>query len=69
MYQMRSVVKKPVAGDLVFFKNTYKVGISHVGIFLGDNKFISATSSKGVAVVSLENTYWNSKYAGTFSVI
>jgi len=69
MYQMRSVVKKPVAGDLVFFKNTYKAGISHVGIFLGDNKFISATSSQGVAVVSLSNTYWNSKYAGTFSVI
>jgi len=69
MYQMRSVVKKPVAGDLVFFKNTYKAGISHVGIFLGSNKFISATSSQGVAVVSLSNTYWNSKYAGTFSVI
>jgi cell wall-associated NlpC family hydrolase len=69
MYKMRSVVKLPVAGDLVFFKNTYKVGISHVGIYLGNNKFISATSSKGVAIVSLANTYWNSKYAGTFSII
>ena len=32
-------------GDLVFYSNTYKNGISHVGIYIGDQKFISATSS------------------------
>lgn len=69
MYTASSIVKKPVPGDLVFFKNTYKKGISHVGIFMGDNNFISATSSKGVAVVSLSNSYWKDKFAGSGSVI
>lgn len=50
-------------GDLIFFKNTYKRGISHVGIYVGNNNFISATSSKGVDVVSLNNSYWGPKYA------
>ncbi|MYL35326.1 hypothetical protein GLW08_03275 [Pontibacillus yanchengensis] len=50
-------------GDLIFFKNTYKQGISHVGIYVGNNKFISATSSEGVDVVSLDNPYWGPKYA------
>lgn len=69
MYNVSSIIKKPVPGDLVFFKNTYKKGISHVGIFVGDNNFISATSSKGVAIVSLSNSYWKGKFAGSGSVI
>lgn len=69
MYNVSSIVKKPVPGDLVFFKNTYKKGISHVGIFMGNNNFISATSSKGVAIVSLSNSYWKGKFAGSGSVI
>lgn len=68
MYSVSTIIKKPVPGDLVFFKNTYKRGISHVGIFVGENKFISATSSKGVAVVSLSNSYWKDKFAGSGSV-
>ncbi|WP_028393477.1 C40 family peptidase [Bacillus cihuensis] len=53
-------------GDLVFFKNTVsgKSGVTHSGIYTGDNSFISATSSKGIAIVSLDNTYWAPKYAG-----
>ncbi|MFJ7977713.1 NlpC/P60 family protein [Peribacillus sp. NPDC096379] len=53
-------------GDLVFFKNTVsgKSGITHSGIYVGDNSFISATSSKGIAIVSLNNTYWAPKYTG-----
>lgn len=51
-------------GDLVFFSNTYKPGISHAGIYVGNNSFISATSSDGVAVVSLNNSYWKPKYTG-----
>lgn len=50
------------AGDLVFFANTYKPGISHAGIYIGDNKFISATSSEGIAIDSLSDSYWGPKF-------
>lgn len=52
-------------GDLVFFKNTYRSGISHVGIYVGNNNFISATSSRGIAIDSLSSSYWGPKYAGS----
>ncbi|WP_042349247.1 C40 family peptidase [Bacillus massiliigorillae] len=55
-------------GDLVFFSGTYKPGISHAGIFVGDNKFISATNS-GVVIASLDNTYWKPKYTGAKRVL
>ena len=54
-------VDKPQLGDLVFFKNTYKDGISHVGIYIGDNKFIHAGGSK-VTVDSLSSTYWSKHF-------
>ena len=55
-------------GDLVFFSNTYKAGISHTGIYVGNNRFISAKSA-GVRVVSMDNSYWRSHYTGARRVI
>jgi cell wall-associated NlpC family hydrolase len=53
------------AGDLVFFKNTYRAGISHVGIFVGDGKFVhAANANKGVIMSPLSNPYYNNHYAG-----
>ncbi|MEH7237262.1 C40 family peptidase [Bacillus sp. JJ1562] len=51
-------------GDLVFFDINKTGRISHVGFYVGDNKFISATSSKGIAVVSMDNSYWSKYYEG-----
>ena len=51
-------------GDLVFF-NTLKSAFSHVGIYLGDNRFIHAPSAGGgVHVVDMSDAYWVSRYNG-----
>lgn len=51
-------------GDILFFKIS-KGRISHVGIFLGNNKFAHASVKKGVMVNDLDETYYkNSFYKG-----
>ena len=51
-------------GDLVFY-NTLRRGFSHVGIYLGDNKFIHSPSSGGqVRIESMELGYWKSRFSG-----
>jgi cell wall-associated NlpC family hydrolase len=51
-------------GDLVFFDVNHTGKISHVGFYTGNNNYISATSSKGIAVNSLDSTYWSKYYVG-----
>ncbi|MFE3888119.1 C40 family peptidase [Priestia sp. YIM B13446] len=51
-------------GDVIFFKDTYREGISHVGIYAGGNQFIHAKRSENVTVDYLTSSYWTSKYAG-----
>lgn len=52
-------------GDLVFFQNTYKHGISHVGMYVGEGLFVHAASQKrGVVMDPLDLPYYNGKYAG-----
>ncbi|WP_249366419.1 C40 family peptidase [Neobacillus rhizophilus] len=51
-------------GDLVFFAVNTPGTISHVGFYLGDNQFISATSSNGIAIQPLDSGYWGKYYVG-----
>lgn len=52
-------------GDLVFF-NTLRRPFSHVGIYLGDDRFVHATSSRtgAVMVSNLNDHYWRSRFNG-----
>ncbi|PWG82605.1 C40 family peptidase [Pararcticibacter amylolyticus] len=48
-------------GDLVFFKIRSRA-ISHVGVYLGNNKFAHASSSRGVMISNLNESYWQRYY-------
>lgn len=49
-------------GDLVFF-DTYAVN-GHVGIYIGNNKFIGSQSSTGVAIADMSSGYWANTFNG-----
>ena len=66
-YKMGTYVSKSnlQPGDLVFFAGTYKSGISHVGIYVGDGQFIHAPSTGNVVKISdLNSTYYKNHYYG-----
>lgn len=51
-------------GDLVFF-NTMRRTFSHVGIYIGDNKFVhSPSTGNNIRVDALNNRYWEKRYTG-----
>lgn len=52
------------AGDMVFFRTAGGNRISHVGMYVGNDRFIHAPrTGKRIEITSLSNKYWNSKYA------
>jgi cell wall-associated NlpC family hydrolase len=57
-------------GDLVFF-NTLDRPFSHVGIYLGDKRFVHAASSRsgGVMLSSLSDSYWSLRFEGARRVM
>lgn len=56
-------------GDLVFFQNTYKAGISHIGIYVGDGQFIHSSSNGGVVYSDLNSNYYTSHYYGARRIV
>ena len=56
-------------GDLVFLQNTYRNGVSHVGIYIGNNQMIHASSSKGVVISDLSNSYYTEHYHSARQII
>ena len=54
-------------GDLVFFKSGRY--ISHVGLYVGNYKFVHASTSGGVMISDLNDAYWSKKYAGAGRVL
>jgi cell wall-associated NlpC family hydrolase len=61
----RTVASAELApGDLVFF-NTRRLPFSHVGIYLGDNRFIHAPSTGSeVEIAQMSETYWQKHFNG-----
>ena len=58
-----------IPGDLVFF-NTMGRGVSHVAVYVGDNKVVHATNPRdGVVVSSLSERYWSARYVGARRVL
>jgi hypothetical protein len=62
----RSVARADLQpGDIVFFADTYRSGISHDGIYLGGGRFVHAVNpGSGVRITSMGDGYWGPKYVG-----
>lgn len=51
-------------GDLIFFKTTDVDEVSHIGIYLGDNLFIHASSGYGKVVITKLKGFYKKTFAG-----
>ena len=55
-------------GDLVFFR-TERDRVSHVGVYIGHNEFIHASTSRGVIISDMGEKYWSRRYAGARRIL
>ena len=57
-------------GDIVFFQNTYRAGISHASIYIGDGQIIHAENeATGVTISSLWSDYYAPRYWGAIRLV
>lgn len=53
-----------IPGDLLIFSNTYKAGPSHTGIYLGNGRFVHASTSRtGVIISDLNSSYYTKHFS------
>ncbi len=52
------------SGDLIFFKRNRSGKMDHVGVYLGEGKFIHATRQKGVIISDLNTSYYKERLVG-----
>lgn len=62
-YNLSTKVSNPQVGDIIYFKNTYAKGITHLGIYMGNDMFIHAGGNQ-VQISSIHESYWKSHFAG-----
>ncbi|OCA84964.1 C40 family peptidase [Pseudobacillus wudalianchiensis] len=61
--ELLSEIKEPKVGDLVFFTETGgRAGITHVGIYMGNDRFIHTTTKAGVHISLLSSKYFAEKF-------
>ncbi|WP_242553997.1 C40 family peptidase [Bacillus velezensis] len=64
-YSMFQKTSSPQPGDLVFFSGTYKGGISHIGIYMGNHTMLhTANPEHGVQISDLNLPYWKQHFSG-----
>ncbi|AMM94312.1 NlpC/P60 family protein [Peribacillus simplex] len=62
-YSLLPKIEEPKAGDLVFFRDTgTRLGVTHVGIYLGDGRFLNTTENAGVHISNLSSAYFAEKF-------
>ncbi|MDM5452355.1 C40 family peptidase [Peribacillus simplex] len=62
-YSLLPKIEEPKAGDLVFFRNTgTRLGVTHVGIYLGDGRFLNTTENAGVHISNLSSAFFAEKF-------
>lgn len=64
MFAEGSIVREGwlTCSDLVFFKNIRGSGVDHVGIYIGNDRFIHASSSSGVVISDLTSEYYSEHF-------
>ncbi|NOX88320.1 MAG: hypothetical protein GXO77_04780 [Calditrichaeota bacterium] len=55
-YSVHAPYLKP--GDLLFFRFSGEEGIEHVGVYLGNQQFVHASSKRGVVIDRLDDPYY-----------
>ncbi|MFD6207086.1 MULTISPECIES: C40 family peptidase [unclassified Peribacillus] len=62
-FSLLPTIENPKAGDLVFFRDTgSRIGVTHVGIYLGDGRFLHTTEKAGVHTSNLGSEYFAEKF-------